>query len=106
MDAYFETGPVFHAEKHNTGRHLNEYISLDFEMRFINRMTDIMDTETALLRYIMNFSAPNPGFKGTGEHMEAYGAMEAGACEMCCKSRLGPAAQSCNLTKDLQRVKF
>lgn len=57
----FETGPVFRAEKHNTGRHLNEYISLDFEMRFINGMTDIMDTETALLRYIMNFLSEHYG---------------------------------------------
>ena len=36
FDRVFETGPVFRAEKHNTKRHLNEYISLDFEMGFID----------------------------------------------------------------------
>jgi nondiscriminating aspartyl-tRNA synthetase len=30
-----EVGPVFRAERHNTARHLNEYISLDFEMGYI-----------------------------------------------------------------------
>jgi nondiscriminating aspartyl-tRNA synthetase len=49
----FETGPVFRAEKHNTVRHLNEYVSLDFEMGFIDGMHDIMETETALLRHMM-----------------------------------------------------
>lgn len=29
----YETGPVFRAEPHNTSRHLNEYTSLDVEMR-------------------------------------------------------------------------
>ena len=49
----FEVGPVFRAEKHNTVRHLNEYIGLDFEMGFIRGMEDIMDTETAFLRFAM-----------------------------------------------------
>ena len=31
-DRVFEVAPVFRAEKHNTARHLNEYIGLDFEM--------------------------------------------------------------------------
>ncbi len=51
----FEVGPVFRAEKHNTTRHLNEYISMDFEMGYIQGMEDIMDTEIALLRHILAF---------------------------------------------------
>lgn len=47
----FEVAPVFRAEKHSTTRHLNEYISMDFEMGFIDSFYDIMDTETAYLRY-------------------------------------------------------
>ncbi len=50
----FETGPVFRAEKHNTVRHLNEYTSLDFEMGFIDDFTDIMEMETAMLKYVFN----------------------------------------------------
>ena len=50
----FEIGPVFRAEHHDTSRHLNEYISMDFEMGFIDSFTDIMNTETGALQYIMN----------------------------------------------------
>lgn len=50
----FDIGPVFRAEHHDTSRHLNEYISMDFEMGFINDFTDIMNMETGALKYIMN----------------------------------------------------
>lgn len=50
----FEVAPVFRAEHHDTARHLNEYISMDFEMGFINNFYDIINMETALLKYIMN----------------------------------------------------
>jgi nondiscriminating aspartyl-tRNA synthetase len=47
----FEVGPVFRAEKHSTIRHLNEYTSLDFEMGYISSFQDVMEMETAMLRY-------------------------------------------------------
>ncbi len=50
----FEIAPVFRAEHHDTSRHLNEYISMDFEMGFIESFEDIMEMETGLLKYIMN----------------------------------------------------
>lgn len=50
----FEIAPVFRAERHDTSRHLNEYISMDFEMGFIDSFTDIMNVETGALKYIMN----------------------------------------------------
>ncbi|MBQ6728058.1 MAG: aspartate--tRNA(Asn) ligase [Clostridia bacterium] len=50
----FEIAPVFRAEHHDTSRHLNEYISMDFEMGFINGFEDIMNMETGALKYIMN----------------------------------------------------
>lgn len=49
----FEIAPVFRAEHHDTSRHLNEYISMDFEMGFIDSFTDIMNMETGVLKYIM-----------------------------------------------------
>ncbi len=49
----FEIAPVFRAEHHDTSRHLNEYISMDFEMGFIDSFEDIMNMETGLLKYIM-----------------------------------------------------
>ncbi len=38
----FEIGPALRAEKHFTTRHLNEYISLDAEIGFIDDWTEIM----------------------------------------------------------------
>ena len=44
---------MFRAEHHDTSRHLNEYISMDFEMGFIDSFYDIMNMETGALKYIM-----------------------------------------------------
>ena len=51
-DRVFEIGPVFRAEHHDTSRHLNEYISMDFEMGYIDSFYDIMNMETGALKYI------------------------------------------------------
>ena len=53
-DRVFEAAPVFRAEKHNTTRHLNEYVSLDFEMGYINSFEDVMEMETGFLQYTMD----------------------------------------------------
>lgn len=50
-DRVFEVAPVFRAEKHNTTRHLNEYVSMDFEMGYIDGFEDIMDMEASMLTY-------------------------------------------------------
>lgn len=52
-DRVFEVAPVFRAEKHNTARHLNEYMGLDFEMGYIDDFTEIMAMETGMLQYVM-----------------------------------------------------
>lgn len=51
----FEIAPVYRAEKHDTSRHLNEYTSVDFEMGYIDSFEDIMQTETAMLRHVMQY---------------------------------------------------
>ena len=51
----FEVGSVFRAERHNTARHLNEYVSLDFEMGYIEGFEDICAQETAMLAYLFDF---------------------------------------------------
>lgn len=63
FDRVFEIAPVFRAEKHNTTRHLNEYIGLDLEMGYINDMNDVMALETALMRYIVGYVAENYGYE-------------------------------------------
>lgn len=49
----FEIAPAYRAEKHNTSRHLNEFISLDVEMGFIKSQEDVMELEMNLLRHII-----------------------------------------------------
>ena len=41
FERVFEIGPVFRAEPHFTTRHVNEYISLDAEMGFIENYQDV-----------------------------------------------------------------
>ena len=53
VERAFTTARVFRAEKHSTTRHLNEYITLDFEMGFIDDHTDIMATLETVLRSIV-----------------------------------------------------
>ncbi|MEG1256188.1 aspartate--tRNA(Asn) ligase [Clostridium sp.] len=54
FERVFEVAHVYRAEQHNTNRHLNEYISMDFEMGFIENEEDIMDMEEKLLKFIFN----------------------------------------------------
>jgi nondiscriminating aspartyl-tRNA synthetase len=52
MERVFEIGAAYRAEKHDTPRHLNEYVSLDVEMGFISSHEDLMDLEVGLLTAI------------------------------------------------------
>ncbi|AFG38874.1 aspartate--tRNA(Asn) ligase [Spirochaeta africana] len=52
LERVFEIGHAYRAEKHDTPRHLNEYVSLDVEMGFIGGIDDLMDLEVALLQHI------------------------------------------------------
>jgi nondiscriminating aspartyl-tRNA synthetase len=54
-DRVYEIGAVYRAEKHDTSRHLNEYMGLDFEMGYIESFTEIMAMETRMLYEIMNY---------------------------------------------------
>ncbi|MCL2127431.1 MAG: aspartate--tRNA(Asn) ligase [Treponema sp.] len=52
MERVFEVAPAYRAEKHDTPRHLNEYISLDVEMGFIDSEKDLIELERGLLSHI------------------------------------------------------
>jgi len=52
MERVFEIGDAYRAEKHDTPRHLNEYVSLDVEMAFIESEQDLMDLEQRILKSI------------------------------------------------------
>lgn len=49
FERVYETGPVFRAEPHDTGRHLAEYVSLDAELGFVADHRDVI----ALLREVV-----------------------------------------------------
>ncbi|RME30428.1 aspartate--tRNA(Asn) ligase [Candidatus Parcubacteria bacterium] len=53
FERVFAVGPVFRAEKHATTRHLNEYVSLDAEMGFIEDHRDVMRILEGVIRDIV-----------------------------------------------------
>ena len=55
FERVFEIAPVFRAEKHDTARHLNEYTSVDFEMGYIRSFYEIMEMETAMLKFVFQY---------------------------------------------------
>ena len=55
FDRVFEVGSAYRADKHNSTRHLNEFISLDFEMAFADELRDIMAVITAFLKYTIKY---------------------------------------------------
>lgn len=52
FERVFEVGPVYRAEEHDTTRHLNEYVSMDVEMGFIESERDLMRLLTRLLAHV------------------------------------------------------
>ncbi|MDR0656717.1 MAG: aspartate--tRNA(Asn) ligase [Treponema sp.] len=52
LERVFEAAPAYRAEKHDTPRHLNEYVSLDVEMGFIDSELELVELEKGLLAHI------------------------------------------------------
>lgn len=55
FERVYEVAHAYRAEEHNTNRHLNEYVSMDLEMGFIENEHDIMDLEESFLRFMINY---------------------------------------------------
>ncbi len=54
FERVFEIGPVFRAEPHYTTRHVNEYVSLDAEMSFIESVDDLIKQMEKMLAFVMS----------------------------------------------------
>ena len=54
FERVFETNFVYRAEEHNTSRHLNEYMSLDIELGYIDSVVDVMKAEEGFFKYAIN----------------------------------------------------
>ncbi len=61
LERVFEIGAAYRAEKHETPRHLNEYISLDVEMAFIESERDLIELERRILKTIFARVAEHQG---------------------------------------------
>jgi len=64
----FEIAHVFRAEPHDTARHLNEYVSMDFEMGFIKDFRDIMSVQVVCLHSMFQLLGTSHN-----RHLEALG---------------------------------
>ncbi|MDR2374935.1 MAG: aspartate--tRNA(Asn) ligase [Treponema sp.] len=69
LERVFEIGPVYRAEKHDTPRHINEYVSLDVEMGFIESELELIELEKGLLAHIFEELA-----RKNAADLEAWGA--------------------------------
>jgi nondiscriminating aspartyl-tRNA synthetase len=49
LERVFEVAPAYRAEKHDTPRHINEYVSLDVEMGFIESEKELIELEQGIL---------------------------------------------------------
>jgi nondiscriminating aspartyl-tRNA synthetase len=61
LERVFEVAPAYRAEKHDTPRHLNEYVSLDVEMGFIDSEKDLIELEKGLLAHVFEQTALKNG---------------------------------------------
>ncbi len=53
LDRVYEIGPAFRAEKFHTRRHVSEFVSVDFEMAWIESEEDVMQTLERMVHYTM-----------------------------------------------------
>ncbi|HUW40758.1 MAG TPA: aspartate--tRNA(Asn) ligase [Rectinemataceae bacterium] len=52
LERVFEIGAAYRAEKHDTPRHLNEYVSLDVETAFIEDERELIELEKRILKSV------------------------------------------------------
>ena len=57
FERVFEVAAVYRAEEHDTSRHMNEYVSMDFEIGFIENEQDLIAMQTNLLRFMFESTA-------------------------------------------------
>ncbi len=78
LERVFEISHAYRAEKHDTPRHLNEYVSFDVEMAFIESELDLIEFEKRLLAYVFDEIGKNyaPQLEMWGAKVPEQGYME------------------------------
>ncbi|MFW6197090.1 MAG: aspartate--tRNA(Asn) ligase, partial [Thermoplasmatota archaeon] len=59
FERVYEIGPAYRAEDFDTIRHTSEFISLDFEMSFIESSEDIMDMTSYMISHALEYVKEN-----------------------------------------------
>ncbi len=59
FERVFEISPAYRAEDFATIRHTSEFLSLDFEMSFIESSSDIMDMTSYMIRHALSYLQEN-----------------------------------------------
>ncbi|MDR0878559.1 MAG: aspartate--tRNA(Asn) ligase [Treponema sp.] len=94
LERVFEVAPAYRAEKHDTPRHLNEYVSMDVEMGFIESELELIELEKGLLTHIFEEVA-----RKNGPELEMWGAAVPSA-EMVGKSPTIPYEEAVKIAND------
>ncbi|MEE9323230.1 MAG: aspartate--tRNA(Asn) ligase [Candidatus Aenigmarchaeota archaeon] len=63
LDKVYEIGQAFRAEKFHTRRHISEFMSLDFEMAWIDSEEDVMKVLERMVVYVLKGLKGEPGLK-------------------------------------------
>lgn len=115
MERVFEIAPAYRAEKHDSPRHLNEYVSMDVEMGFIESENELIELERGLLSHIFeevarknsadlalhNVEAPDPAVPGRAPVVPYEEAVRLASAEAV-KAR-GSAARIFDLNPEAER---
>ena len=75
LERVFEIGPAFRAEKHDTYRHLNEFISFDIECSWAND-DDVMGVLERMIHHMWKSVAEDPESQTFIETINAYRATQ------------------------------
>jgi nondiscriminating aspartyl-tRNA synthetase len=99
LERVFEVAPAYRAEKHDTPRHLNEYVSMDIEMAFIDSEMDLIAIEKGVLAHVFEEVA-----RRAARELEMWGASVPSA-ESVEKSPVVPYEQALKIANELAAKK-
>ena len=103
LERVFEIGPAFRAEKHDTYRHLNEFISFDIECSWAND-EDVMGVLERMIRHMWKSVAEDPESQNFIGTINAYRAtQDEEAIEVIVPELPFPRLSYCDAIETIQR---
>ena len=103
LERVFEIGPAFRAEKHDTYRHLNEFISFDIECSWAND-EDVMGVLERMIHHMWKSVAEDPESQNFIDTINAYRAtQDEEAIEVIVPELPFPRLSYCDAIETIQR---